>query len=83
MQPLRASPIPYKALNLSCNLNECKPLPATYTSSTKSTERWVAAGPIIRGSHSSTSRLNVRTFCWIRWVHDFPPVYQTGGYGQA
>jgi len=20
-------------------------------------------------------RLNVSTFCWIRWVHDFPPVY--------
>jgi hypothetical protein len=28
-----------------------------------------------RGSHSSTFRLNVSTFCWIRWVHDFPPVY--------
>jgi len=20
-------------------------------------------------------QLNVSTFCWIRWVHDFPPVY--------
>jgi len=28
-----------------------------------------------RGLHSSTFRLNVSTFCWIRWVHDFPPVY--------
>ena len=28
-----------------------------------------------RGLHSSTFRLNVSTICWIRWVHDFPPVY--------
>ena len=28
-----------------------------------------------RGLHSPTFRLNVSTFCWIRWVHDFPPVY--------
>jgi len=28
-----------------------------------------------RGLHSSTFRLNVSTFCGIRWVHDFPPVY--------
>ena len=28
-----------------------------------------------RRLHSSTFRLNVSTFCWIRWVHDFPPVY--------
>ena len=28
-----------------------------------------------RGLHSSTFRLNVSTFCGIRWVHDFPPDY--------
>jgi len=28
-----------------------------------------------RGLHSSTFRLNVSTFCVIRRVHDFPPVY--------
>ena len=36
-----------------------------------------------RGLHSSTFRLNVSTFCWIRWVHDFPLVYQTGGHGEV
>jgi hypothetical protein len=34
-----------------------------------------AAGPAGRGLHSSTVRLNVSTFCAIRWVHHFPPVY--------
>jgi hypothetical protein len=28
-----------------------------------------------RSLHSSAFRLNVSTFCGIRWVHDFPPVY--------
>ena len=28
-----------------------------------------------RGLHSSTTRLNVSTFCGMRWVHDCPPVY--------
>jgi len=28
-----------------------------------------------RGLHSSTIRLNLGTFCGIRWVHDFPRVY--------
>jgi hypothetical protein len=28
-----------------------------------------------RGSHSSTIRLNVSTFCRIRWVNELPPVY--------
>jgi hypothetical protein len=28
-----------------------------------------------RGVHSSTCRLNLSTFCWIRQVHVFPPVY--------
>ena len=27
------------------------------------------------GTHSSIFRLNVTSFCWMRWVHDFPPVY--------
>ena len=36
-----------------------------------------------RGLHSSTFRLNVSTFCWIRWVHDFPPVYPTGGHREV
>jgi len=33
---------------------------------------WLDVG---RGLHSSTFRLNVSTFCWIRWVHDICPVY--------
>ena len=28
-----------------------------------------------RGLHSSTFQLNLSTFCWIRWLHEFPPVY--------
>jgi hypothetical protein len=28
-----------------------------------------------RSLHSYTFRLNVSTFCGIRWVHDFLPVY--------
>jgi len=28
-----------------------------------------------RGLHLSTIRLNVGTFCGMRWVHNFPPVY--------
>jgi hypothetical protein len=35
-----------------------------------------------RGLNSSTFGLNVSTFCGIRRVHDFPPVYQTGGHGE-
>ena len=31
--------------------------------------------PVGRGLHSSTFRLNVSTFCGIRWVHNYPPVY--------
>jgi len=31
---------------------------------------WIAG----RGLHSSTFRLNVSTFCGIRWMHDFPSV---------
>ena len=30
-----------------------------------------------RGLHSSTFRLNVSTFCGVRFVHNFPPVYQS------
>jgi len=35
----------------------------------------VRVPPRHRGLHSSTFRLNVNTFCWLRWVHDSPPVY--------
>jgi hypothetical protein len=41
-------------------------------------ERFAASGHDVvtgRGLHSSTFRLNASTFCGIRWVHDFPPVY--------
>ena len=31
-----------------------------------------------RGLHSSTIRLNVSTFCGIRWVHDFPQSMRQG-----
>jgi hypothetical protein len=41
------------------------------------------ARPSARGLHSSTFRLNVSTFCWIRYMHDFPPVYYTGGQGEV
>jgi len=34
-------------------------------------------------SHRVTFRLNVSTFCGICWVHDFPPVYETGGHGKV
>jgi hypothetical protein len=33
------------------------------------------ANALGRGLHSSNFRLNVSTFCGIRWVHYFPPVY--------
>jgi len=33
-----------------------------------------------RGLHSSTIR---PTFCGICRVHEFPPVYQTGGHGEV
>jgi len=36
-----------------------------------------------RGLHWSTFRLNVSTFCGIRWMHDFLPVYYTGGYEEV
>ena len=36
-----------------------------------------------RGLHSSTFRLNVSTCCGIRRMHDFPPVYETGGHGEV
>jgi hypothetical protein len=36
-----------------------------------------------KGLHSSTIRLNVSIFRQIRWVHDFPAVYQTGGHGEV
>jgi hypothetical protein len=42
-----------------------------------------AAADAGRGLRSSTFRFIVSTFCWIRWVHDLPPVYQTGGHGEV
>jgi len=36
-----------------------------------------------RGSHSFPLQLNVSTFCWTRWVHDFAPVYETGGHADV
>jgi hypothetical protein len=36
-----------------------------------------------RGLHSSTFRLNVSTFCGIRWVNDFPLVYYTGRHREV
>jgi len=36
--------------------------------------------PVTRGLHSSSFRPNVSTFWGIRWVHHFPPVYQTLGH---
>jgi len=37
--------------------------------------RPVAARAVGRGLHSSSFRLNVGTFCGMRWLHDVPPVY--------
>jgi hypothetical protein len=42
---------------------------------TREAAHWIAATPPSRGLHSSTFRLDVSTFCAIRWVHNFPPVY--------
>jgi hypothetical protein len=39
--------------------------------------------PGAMGLHSSTILLNVSTFCGIRWLHDVPPVYLTGGPGEV
>jgi len=39
-----------------------------------------AAHPTARGLRSFTFRLNLSTFCGIRWVHGFPPLYETGGH---
>jgi hypothetical protein len=38
-------------------------------------ERGVAAHRQPGAYTRSTFRLNVRTICWIRWVHYFPPAY--------
>ena len=42
-----------------------------------------APGPLGKGLHTSTFRLKVSTFCWIRWVHDFKPVYKPEGRGEV
>jgi hypothetical protein len=40
--------------------------------------------PLQAGAYTrSTFWLNVSTICWIRWMHDFPPVFQTGGHAQV
>jgi len=36
-----------------------------------------------RGLNSSTFRINVSTFCEIRWAHGFPTVYWTEGHGEV
>ena len=36
---------------------------------------WVVTGSAL---HSSSFRLNVSTFCWIRCVHDFPQSIRQG-----
>ena len=56
-------------------MDECKPL----------TTGTLQPGAVLtgRGLHSSTFRLNISTFCGIRWVPDFPPVYSTGGHGEV
>jgi hypothetical protein len=36
---------------------------------------WDNGGLTGRGLHSFTFQLNISTFCGIRWVRDFPPVY--------
>jgi len=49
--------------------------PACARMTSTATWRMYVDLPLIRGLLSSTFRHNVSTFCWIRWVHDFPPVY--------
>jgi len=41
------------------------------------------SGVVSRGLHSSTFRLNVSTFCGMRGVHNFPPVYWSGGQAEV
>jgi hypothetical protein len=50
------------------------PSPASPTPTRAMTDSAVTVN-VGRGLHSSTFRLNVSTFCWISWVHNFPPVY--------
>jgi hypothetical protein len=61
-----------KRLRLSSEVDECKPLPVHHRPRDP---------PVGRDLHSSTCRLNVSTFCAIRRVHAFTPVYWTGGHG--
>jgi hypothetical protein len=67
-------------------VDECKTLPPTvlthFCSHWLLGPRWSMV-PGIMGLHSSTFRLNVSTLCGIRWLQDFPPVYQTGGHGEV
>jgi hypothetical protein len=45
--------------------------------------RQAAAVPGARGLHSFTFRLNVSTFCGIRWVHEFPTAIRQGNTGRC
>ena len=61
-------------------MDQCKPLSggviaAGYFTNQATFGAVVLAGAGGRGLHSSTFQLNVSTFCGIRWVHGFPPVY--------
>jgi len=72
---------------LSWRVDECKPLVSGTYAFTPHAIQFAAPVSIAieydeaaaqvagRGLHSSTPRLNVSTFCGIRWVHDFHPVY--------
>jgi len=69
-------------LKLSCNGNECGPWAWAAAEKMKKElveklkpDKQTVDEVMGRGLHSSTFRLNVSTFCGIRRVHDFSPVY--------
>jgi len=57
---------------MSRKVDECQPLPPTPSTPPSF---FMMLLPGVSGLHVPASQLDVSTFCWIRWVHDFPPVY--------
>ena len=57
---------------MSRKVDECQPLPPTPSTAPSF---FMMLLPGVSGLHVPASQLDVSTFCWIRWVHDFPPVY--------
>ena len=62
-------------------MDECKPLAGAADAEAEGIKTGVENGG--RGLRSSTFRLNVSTFCWIRWVHGFPQSIRQGDMGRC